>query len=78
MVTTVARLTTLWEVPGEMRLLLTLALTLLYRGYVELHGRPSTPIFSESKHGNFLAWSVASAAQVDSYRVLFRQVDKKK
>ena len=45
------------------------------RGYIELHGRPSTPVFSESKHGNFLAWSVASAAPVDSYRVLFRQVN---
>ena len=43
---------------------------------MELHGRPSTPVFPDSSPGdsNFLAWRVASPAPVDQYRLLFRQV----
>ena len=65
-----------WQVLKILLAILSFRKTKKLRGYIELHGRPSTPVFSESKHGNFLAWSVASAAPVDSYRVLFRQVNK--
>ena len=48
----------------------------LIRAYMELHGRPSTPVFPDSSpaDSNFLAWRVASPAPVDQYRLLFRQV----
>jgi len=43
------------------------------RSYIELHGRPSPPEFSEARDGNYLAWSVSSRDPVDKYRVLIRQ-----
>ena len=53
-----------------------LSYMMLTRAYMELHGRPSTPVFPDSSPGdsNFLAWRVASPAPVDQYRLLFRQV----
>ena len=53
-----------------------LTIIVLIRAYMELHGRPSTPVFPDSSpaDSNFLAWRVASPAPVDQYRLLFRQV----
>ena len=46
------------------------------RAYIELHGRPSIPVFSETPDGNYLAWSLQSSDPVDLYRVLIRQVNE--
>ena len=55
-------------------ILLLFHLVSVIRAYIELHGRPDTPMFSDSGDGRYLSWSVASVATVDMYRVLLRQV----
>ena len=77
LVTTLVWLTTARELTGEKhgnRIQNILFIFSSFRTFIELHGRPSPPIFHHRTKDNGLSWSTYSHARIKTYRLLYRKV----